>query len=214
MSNIAISDTAIDAAITAMGSESYEELSEHEAAIRVRGIIEAYLEADLREYLDDAIRKWRARREAVEAAAKKNKRRQQIAAMSEDELKDLARNGTPDDMRVAFEEKDSRAQSRKAHERSAKARREAEEATQRSIAAQAASIPSGGNDPPRGQLSPHAEAAARRISRAIWGQPYRPGEGPMHHAGGGYWRAEMFRLADNWESMARDARVCAEVLPS
>lgn len=81
------------------------------------------------------------RERQVQLAAQKSKRRQQIAAMSDDELKDLARNGTPEDMRVAFEEKDARAQARKAQARAANARREAEEATQRSIAVQAAPAP-------------------------------------------------------------------------
>lgn len=67
--------------------------------------------------------------------------------------------------------------------------------------------------PPRGALSPEAEAAAHYIHTAVWRQPYRPGEGPMHFAGGPYWRNELLRQADQWERMAAAARVCAEVLP-
>lgn len=67
--------------------------------------------------------------------------------------------------------------------------------------------------PVRGPLPPEVEQAALRISTAVWRQPYRPGEGPMHFAGGPYWRNELLRQADRWERMAADARVCAGVLP-
>jgi hypothetical protein len=68
--------------------------------------------------------------------------------------------------------------------------------------------------PMRGELSPDVQAAARTVHREVWGQPYKPLEGPMHYAGGPYWRNELLRLADKWERMAVAARVCAEVLPN
>lgn len=68
-------------------------------------------------------------------------------------------------------------------------------------------------DPPRGPLSAEIERAARTIHRKVWTDPYRPGEGPMHHAGGPYWRNELLRLADLWERQAKAARICAEALP-
>lgn len=68
-------------------------------------------------------------------------------------------------------------------------------------------------DPPRGPLSPEVEKAARRIHRAVWGTFYKPGEGPMHYAGGPYWRNRLLKLAASWERMAAAARICAEVLP-
>lgn len=73
----------------------------------------------------------------------------------------------------------------------------------------------GGEDtkPPRGRLSPDVEQAAFRIHTRVWGEPYRPGEGPMHHAGGPYWREELLRLAGQWEREAACARLCAGVLP-
>jgi hypothetical protein len=67
--------------------------------------------------------------------------------------------------------------------------------------------------PPRGPLLPEVEAAARLIHRDVWGEPYRQGRGPMHYAGGPYWRGELLRLADLWEEMAEAARVCARTLP-
>lgn len=67
--------------------------------------------------------------------------------------------------------------------------------------------------PPRGPLSLEVEVAARTIHREVWGVSYRVGDGPMHHAGGGYWRAELLRLANRWERLAKAARVCAETLP-
>lgn len=66
---------------------------------------------------------------------------------------------------------------------------------------------------PRGDLPPEVEAAARTISRAVWGNPYKPGEGSMHWAGGPYWGQELRRLANKWERMAVAARVCAGWLP-
>jgi hypothetical protein len=68
--------------------------------------------------------------------------------------------------------------------------------------------------PPRGPLSPEVEAAARFIHREVWGESYRPGEGPMHYAGGPYWRNWLVAQAGIWEEMARAARTCAEALPS
>lgn len=90
-----------------------------------------------------------AEREAAEAArerqallaAAKNKRRKQLADMSPGELRELVRNGVQDDMMMAVEEINARDQAQKAQERAANARREAEEALQRSIAAQAAPPP-------------------------------------------------------------------------
>lgn len=67
--------------------------------------------------------------------------------------------------------------------------------------------------PPRGPLLTEVEAAARTISPAVWGGPYRPGEGVMHHAGGGYWRSYLLRRAARWEHLAAAARICAAVLP-
>jgi hypothetical protein len=67
--------------------------------------------------------------------------------------------------------------------------------------------------PPRGKLAPEVVAAARLISPDVWAMPYRPGEGPMHMAGGPYWHIKLLALADKWERMAAAARACAEVLP-
>lgn len=67
--------------------------------------------------------------------------------------------------------------------------------------------------PARGELSAEVQAAARTIHREVWGESYRPLEGPMHYAGGPYWRDELRRLADKWERMAVAARVCADALP-
>jgi hypothetical protein len=69
-------------------------------------------------------------------------------------------------------------------------------------------------DPPRGELAPEVEAAARAISHEVWGEFYRPGHGPMHHAGGGYWHAELLHRAEEWEHFARAARICADALPT
>lgn len=68
-------------------------------------------------------------------------------------------------------------------------------------------------EPPRGPLPAHVVAAARTIHVEVWGNQYEPGEGPMHFAGGPYWRAALLRRANRWERMAKAARVCAEVLP-
>jgi hypothetical protein len=67
--------------------------------------------------------------------------------------------------------------------------------------------------PPRGPLPPGIEAAARKIHRVIWGERYRPGRGPMHHAGGPYWHNELMRQADEWEALAAAARIAASFLP-
>jgi hypothetical protein len=67
--------------------------------------------------------------------------------------------------------------------------------------------------PVRGPLSPEVERAARTVHAHVWTGPYRPGEGPMHYAGGPYWHDELLRLADQWERWAAAARVCAETLP-
>lgn len=71
------------------------------------------------------------------------------------------------------------------------------------------------SDPPpmRGELPHEVQKAAHYISTAVWGEPYRPGKGPMHYAAGPYWRNELLRQANQWERMAKAARVCAEVLP-
>lgn len=68
-------------------------------------------------------------------------------------------------------------------------------------------------EPPRGPLPPEILAAARTIHAKVWTDPYRPGEGPMHHAGGPYWRNELLRRADEWERLAAAARICATWLP-
>lgn len=67
--------------------------------------------------------------------------------------------------------------------------------------------------PMRGELSPEVVKAARLIHREVWNSAYEPLHGPMHHAGGPYWREALLRQADRWERMAAAARVCAEVLP-
>lgn len=68
-------------------------------------------------------------------------------------------------------------------------------------------------EPMRGELPADVVQAARIIHQAVWSEPYRPLRGPMHYAGGPYWRTELLRLADEWERMAAAARICAEVLP-
>lgn len=71
-----------------------------------------------------------------------------------------------------------------------------------------------GDPPPmRGELPHEVQQAAHCIHTAVWREPYRPGKGPMHYAGGPYWRNELLRQADQWERMAKAARICAEVLP-
>lgn len=67
--------------------------------------------------------------------------------------------------------------------------------------------------PMRGWLTPEVETAARAIHRDVWGESYRALRGPMHYAGGPYWRNELLRRADRWEALAAAARTCAEVLP-
>jgi len=67
--------------------------------------------------------------------------------------------------------------------------------------------------PLRGPFTADVEKAIRTIHGAVWGEPYRPGRGPMHFAGGGYWRHELFCQAATWERMAAAARICAEELP-
>lgn len=67
--------------------------------------------------------------------------------------------------------------------------------------------------PLRYPLPPEVEAAARTIHRDVWREPYRRGRGPMHFAGGPYWRNELRRRADRWERLAAAARICAEALP-
>lgn len=68
--------------------------------------------------------------------------------------------------------------------------------------------------PPRGPLPPDIEKAARALHNGkVWSGPYRPGEGPMHYAGGPYWHDELLRQADEWEALASAARVAAEWLP-
>jgi len=62
-------------------------------------------------------------------------------------------------------------------------------------------------------LAPEVEAAARSIHGVVWNAPYRPGEGPMHHATGPYWRRELLRRATRWERLAKAARICAGALP-
>lgn len=67
--------------------------------------------------------------------------------------------------------------------------------------------------PVRGPLPPSVEQAARMIHREVWTGPYKPGEGPMHYAGGPYWGKELRRLADRWVRLAAAARIAAEWLP-
>jgi hypothetical protein len=64
-------------------------------------------------------------------------------------------------------------------------------------------------EPPRGELPPDVEKAARNIHRAVWSEDYVKGRGPMHYAGGPYWPDELLRLADCWERMAVGARICS-----
>lgn len=68
-------------------------------------------------------------------------------------------------------------------------------------------------DPPRGELPADVVPAAGLISRMVWQQPYVPGQGPMHMAGGSYWHDELLRRANQWERLAAAARTCAEYLP-
>lgn len=67
--------------------------------------------------------------------------------------------------------------------------------------------------PTRGQLPAEALKAARTIHRKVWGSPYRQGQGPMHHAGGPYWKRKLLMLADEWERLAAAARIAARYLP-
>lgn len=68
-------------------------------------------------------------------------------------------------------------------------------------------------EPPRGSFPPETEREINLIHLHVWGEPYKLGRGPMHHAGGSYWHNELLRLADSWERMAQAARICAEYLP-
>lgn len=67
--------------------------------------------------------------------------------------------------------------------------------------------------PTRGALCPRVGQAAAIVSPVLWGEAYVEGRGPMHYAGGSYWRDELLRKADQWERMAKAARICAEVMP-
>lgn len=66
---------------------------------------------------------------------------------------------------------------------------------------------------PREDICPLAAQHAKTISREVWHQPYIPGRGPMHHAGGPYTRGELLKRAAKWERMAMSARVCARGVP-
>lgn len=68
-------------------------------------------------------------------------------------------------------------------------------------------------DPTRGELCPRILQAAKIVSPVLWGEAYHPGRGPMHFAGGPYWHGELHRKADQWERLAKAARIAAEVLP-
>lgn len=68
--------------------------------------------------------------------------------------------------------------------------------------------------PTRGPLPPDVESATRTVHQYVWHGPYVPGEGPMHYAGGPYWRKELLRRADRWERQAAAARICATVFPT
>ncbi len=68
--------------------------------------------------------------------------------------------------------------------------------------------------PIRETLPEHLLPAARRLSRALWNTTYRPGEGPLHYAGGTYWHHELLTRADRWEALAADARALASFLPA
>jgi len=70
-----------------------------------------------------------------------------------------------------------------------------------------------GKPPTRERLAPCIITAARRIHRKVWGTPYKPGRGPMHHAGGPHWRNALLSLADEWERDAAAARIAARGLP-
>jgi hypothetical protein len=72
---------------------------------------------------------------------------------------------------------------------------------------------SGSKEPPRGEFPPEVVAAIRTLHSVVWAGPYEPGSGPMHNAGGPYWRAELLRLARRWDRLADAARVCAQELP-
>jgi hypothetical protein len=71
-----------------------------------------------------------------------------------------------------------------------------------------------GTAPPRGALPLDVLNAACQVSVYVWSEPYQPGEGPMHHAGGPYWHEELLRRAAHWERLAAAARVCAGWLPT
>lgn len=68
--------------------------------------------------------------------------------------------------------------------------------------------------PMRGELPPEVEEAARLIHREVWKTAYSPLRGPMHFAGGHYWRDRLLSLAARWERLAKAARTCAEFLPA
>lgn len=55
--------------------------------------------------------------------------------------------------------------------------------------------------------------AATLISPHVWNQPYRAGDGPMHHARGPYWHNELRRRAQEWRLLAHAAEMCATELP-
>lgn len=69
-------------------------------------------------------------------------------------------------------------------------------------------------DPPpaRGELPPDVEKAARTVARDVWGEPYRPLRGVMHYGTGPAHAVHLRRAADQWESLAAAARVCADYL--
>lgn len=67
--------------------------------------------------------------------------------------------------------------------------------------------------PPRGPLPPEILRATRTIHAVVWTGPYVEGKGPMHYAGGPYWHHQLLRQADEWERLAKAARIAATWLP-
>jgi hypothetical protein len=61
-------------------------------------------------------------------------------------------------------------------------------------------------------VSDDVKAAARKISRELWNEPYTEGRGPLHFATGPYHSTELRRLARRWRRLADAAEVVADAM--
>lgn len=66
--------------------------------------------------------------------------------------------------------------------------------------------------PFRMDIGDEVKAAARSISPALWHEPYRLGNGPLHFATGDYWPDKLRAEAARWRKLADAAEVVAEAM--